>query len=269
MLAPRNQGPRILQERAAPNIIDNSPRSPKKPSTSPCSSTTEKLAALPYAVRQMTPQQSEQTRKQKVQESLQRRPPLQSHRARLQKIGVQFSEVAAHTAKCDECNRRNQNGMSRCKQCGWQICSQCKNDRFGDQSHASFGSIHVPEIGGDVPLDGAQDSRLSISSPEMMAAQALLDLASGATRALNTGGWDIGHASRLDITLSSASGQEFEQQTDSLSIDSDVTVSMIGGDKWPNDEPELTIDNDSLLMGYVIARRNPARAARPSSKMTE
>ena len=217
----------------------------------------------------MAPQQSDQTRKHKPQELSQRRPAAQSHRARLKKIGVQFSEVAAHTAKCDECNRRNQNGMSRCKHCGWQICSQCKNERSGDQSHASFGSIHVPEIGEDIPLDGTQDQRPSYSSREIIAARALLDLASGANWALNSGGRNIGNGNRLNMTLSTSRGQDFEEQTETLSNDSDMTLSMAGDDEWPNDEPGLTIDDDGLLMGYVIARRNPARAARPSSKMTE
>jgi hypothetical protein len=71
------------------------------------------------------------------------------------------------------------------------------------------------------------------------------------------------------MTLSSARSQEFEKQTDLLSSDSDGTISMAGDDEWPNDEPGLTINDDGLLIGYVIARRNPVRAARPSSKMIE
>jgi hypothetical protein len=150
--------------------------------------------------------------------------------------------------------------MSRCKQCGWQICNKCKNERSGDQSHTSFGSIHVPEVGGNVPLDGAQDSRPSIGSLEKMAAQVLLDLASGGGQGLHK---------RLDMTLSTSHHQEFQQRADTPSTSSDVTVSIAGDDGWPSDESGFTIDDDGLLMGYFIARRNPARAARPSAKMTE
>ncbi|KAJ5776353.1 uncharacterized protein N7511_001364 [Penicillium nucicola] len=60
-------------------------------------------------------------------------------------IVVSFSDVAAHTAKCDEGNERNRDGMSRCNLCGWQICRACINRRAGDRSHSSFGSDHIED----------------------------------------------------------------------------------------------------------------------------
>ncbi|KAJ5316876.1 hypothetical protein PENANT_c016G02702 [Penicillium antarcticum] len=84
-----------------------------------------------------------------VQETAQRQsatPPTgQHHRTITRKIIVSFSDVAAHTAKCDDGNERNRDGMSRCNLCGWQICRACINQRAGDRSHSSFGSEHIEE----------------------------------------------------------------------------------------------------------------------------
>ncbi|KAJ5173234.1 hypothetical protein N7492_005827 [Penicillium capsulatum] len=56
---------------------------------------------------------------------------------------VQFLDVTAHTAKCDDCDRRNREGMIRCCICGWQCCRNCQNSRGGSRTHRSFQSIHV------------------------------------------------------------------------------------------------------------------------------
>ncbi|KAJ5914087.1 hypothetical protein N7504_002970 [Penicillium tannophilum] len=61
-----------------------------------------------------------------------------------QDVFVEFTDVAAHTAKCDTCNNRNRDGMSRCTSCGWQCCRQCLGERGGNRSHQSFTSTHVP-----------------------------------------------------------------------------------------------------------------------------
>ncbi|CAG7941646.1 unnamed protein product [Penicillium salamii] len=236
---PTNQQPPSPNKRALPpprlQVWQSySPRIKEAPSPSPCSTTTEKQRPDPQP---QAPQP--RTRKHKAEAP-------ESNRHRLRKISVQFTEVAAHTAKCDECNKRNQSGMSRCKHCGWQICNQCKNDRGGDQSHASFGAIHVPEIGGDV-LDGAHDRRV-YSSPELEAAKALVQLASDARR--------------FDEGL-----ERFSQRQE-IETDSDMTLS-VAGDEWTGDDPEVAVDDHGRLLGYFIARRNPSRAARPSSKLTE
>ncbi|CAG8417772.1 unnamed protein product [Penicillium salamii] len=247
---PTHQQPPSPNKRALPLPLPRpqawqsySPRIKEPPSPSPCSSTTEKQPRRQEPTLPPQPTHPPRTRKHKAEAT-------ESHRHRLRKISVQFTEVAAHTAKCDECNKRNQSGMSRCKHCGWQICNQCKNDRGGDQSHASFGAVHVPEIGGDV-LDGAHDRRV-YSSPELEAAKALVQLASEARR--------IGDGEGLD--------HRFSQRGQEMETDSDITLS-VAGDEWPGDDPEVAVDDHGRLLGYFIARRNPSRAARPSSKLTE
>lgn len=46
-----------------------------------------------------------------------------------------FKAVKIHTAKCDVCNHHNTSTLSRCIDCGWQICSSCLADRGGDRTH--------------------------------------------------------------------------------------------------------------------------------------
>ena len=59
------------------------------------------------------------------------------------------------------------------------------------------------------------------------------------------------------------------QQVDALSTDSDMTLSIAEDEEWPQDEADIPIGEDGLPVGYIITRRNPARAARPSTKMAE
>ncbi|KAG0158178.1 Nucleic acid-binding, OB-fold [Penicillium digitatum] len=197
-----------------------------------------------------------------------------AHRAQRRRVGVRFSEVAAHTAKCDVCNKRNKNGMSRCQNCGWQICRKCLTDRNGDRTHASFGATHVPEGGGDMPMllpgvDGNQDHRSSESIAEVRAAQTLLDLGSV--------GNGVGTTTLTRDMKGTAGGQKvvpargrvLQQQVNALSTGSDVTLSVVGDAEWPQNESDIPIGEDGLPVGYIITRRNPARAARPSTKLAE
>ena len=165
--------------------------------------------------------------------------------------------------------------MSRCQNCGWQICNQCKNDRGGDQSHASFGAIHVPELGGDIPrntgldrafdggLDGAADEQPSYVTADVQAAQALVELAAEARRYQDA---ELRSGRFRGLALRPREG---ERSADQMSTDSEMTVSVGGDGDWPDDDPEVAVDDHGLLLGYFIARRNPNRAARPSSKLTE
>lgn len=156
--------------------------------------------------------------------------------------------------------------MSRCKNCGWQICNKCKNDRAGDQSHASFGAVHVPEVGGDVPLDGTHDKQPPCESPALKAAQTLIELADKTIPA-QSGKRDVRKGTHL--TVGPLPDEEIEE-VDDASTDSDVTMSMVGDDdERPMNDAEMAVHDDGLLIGYLIARRNPTRAARPSAKMTE
>ncbi|KAJ5940102.1 hypothetical protein N7516_000270 [Penicillium verrucosum] len=235
----------------------------------PVASTTKTPANAPRRIPTNRAQPNKQINRQRIN-----RDATANHRVQRRRIGVHFSEVAAHTAKCDVCNKRNKNGMSRCQNCGWQICRKCLSDRNGDRTHASFGATHVPEGGGDMPLslppvDGTQDRRSSESIAHVRAAQTLLDLGSlvnptgttGTTRVVRgiAGGQTVVHGPR----------RVMQQQIDSLSTDSDMTLSITGEEVWPQDETDIPIGEDGLPVGYIITRRNPARAARPSTKMAE
>lgn len=72
------------------------------------------------------------------------RLPLRLKNNLRQDVIVEFTDVAAHTAKCDTCNHRNRDGMTRCTSCGWQCCRKCLGERDGNRSHQSFTSTHVP-----------------------------------------------------------------------------------------------------------------------------
>ncbi|KAJ6160224.1 hypothetical protein N7497_004761 [Penicillium chrysogenum] len=236
------------------------------------SSTPEKIspnAPRPIPTNRVPP--NKQINRQRIN-----RDAAANHRAQRRRVGVHFSEVAAHTAKCDVCNKRNKNGMSRCQNCGWQVCRKCLTDRNGDRTHASFGATHVPEGGGDMPVssppvDGTQDRPPSKSIAEVRAAQTLLDLGSFSN------GAGTGMPTTTGEVKGSASGQKvapvrsrvLKHQGDALSTDSDMTMSVIGDEEWAQDESDIPIGEDGLPIGYVITRRNPARAARPSTKMAE
>ncbi|KGO40405.1 hypothetical protein PEX1_075740 [Penicillium expansum] len=198
-----------------------------------------------------------------------------NHRVQRRRVSVHFSEVAAHTAKCDVCNKRNKNGMSRCQNCGWQICRKCLTDRNGDRTHASFGATHVPEGGGDMAMSlssvsGNEHRRSPESNAEVRAAQTLLDLGSfgNATGTTATSGDMKGNAGGQNVFT--ARGRVLQRQVDTLSTDSDMTLSVVGDEEWwRQDESDIPIGEDGLPVGYIITRRNPARAARPSTKMAE
>lgn len=266
MQPPTSPAKWTLHPQAGPAAQKYSPSVTVKPSASPSSSTTETLRAPSARVRSPPTY----TRKHKAEGSSRTWEPGHKDRTRLRKIGVQFAEVLAHTAKCDECNKRNQGGMCRCGHCGWQICNQCKNERGGDQSHASFGAVHVPEGRGDLPLDGSQDRYLYEVS-DWQAARTLMDMAAEATRVENSYGVEVDDRGSASFRISR--GQEPQLQVDDYSGDSDMTVSMAEDEEWPNDDPdvvpEVAVDEQGLVLGYFIARRNPVRAARPSSKMTD
>ncbi|CAG7944336.1 unnamed protein product [Penicillium nalgiovense] len=235
-------------------------------------STPEKIssnAPRPIPTNQVPP--NKQINRQRIN-----RDAAANHRVQRRRVGVHFSEVAAHTAKCDVCNKRNKNGMSRCQNCGWQVCRKCLTDRNGDRTHASFGATHVPEGGGDMPVssppvDGTQDCGYSKSIAEVRAAQTLLDLGSFSN------GTGTGIPTTTGEVKGAAGGQKvpparrrvLRQQGDALSTDSDTTLSVVEDEEWARDESDIPIGEDGLPIGYVITRRNPARAARPSTKMAE
>ncbi|KKA25768.1 hypothetical protein T310_0154 [Rasamsonia emersonii CBS 393.64] len=46
-----------------------------------------------------------------------------------------WDEITVRNAKCDVCDEKNQSVMYRCKDCGWQICSPCDDNRGGLREH--------------------------------------------------------------------------------------------------------------------------------------
>jgi hypothetical protein len=121
------------------------------------------------------------------------------------------------------------------------------------------------------PVDGTQDRRPSKSIAEVRAAQTLLDLGSFSngtgTGMSTTTGEVTGAAGRQKVAP--VRSRVLKQQGDALSTDSDMTLSVVGDEEWAQDESDIPIGEDGLPIGYVITRRNPARAARPSTKMAE
>ncbi|KAJ5686524.1 hypothetical protein N7536_009143 [Penicillium majusculum] len=239
------------------------------PST-PVTSTPEKISPnVPRRILTNRAPPNKQVNRQRIN-----RDATANHRVQRRRVGVHFSEVAAHTAKCDVCNKRNKNGMSRCQNCGWQICRKCLTDRNGDRTHASFGATHVPEGGGDMPVslppvDVAQDCRSAESIADVRAAQTLLDLGSFCNAAGTTSTTGVVRGISDGQRVVHAPRQVLRQQVDALSTDSDMTLSIVGDEEWPQDEADIPIGEDGLPVGYIITRRNPARAARPSTKMAE
>ncbi|GES63599.1 hypothetical protein ATEIFO6365_0007028600 [Aspergillus terreus] len=59
---------------------------------------------------------------------------------------TEFENVAAHTAKCDLCNKRNSQGMSRCMSCGWQSCHPCTIARGCFRTHRAGGRLHTGPV---------------------------------------------------------------------------------------------------------------------------
>ena len=168
-------------------------------------------------------------------------PPTRERRT----VVVRFMEVAAHTAKCDECNRRNREGMIRCGACGWQCCRRCLNDRRGDRKHQSFTSMHAP----------------GPSEEEDVAARALVDL--GNTRSAPAPAPPRQRGGSRPATDSEGGRQPKRPRTsrgNSGVDDSDETLSLPPlSEASPDDEY-----GRGDIFGFPRGRRNPPRGARPA-----
>lgn len=119
------------------------------------------------------------------------------------------------------------------------------------------------------PVDGTQDRRSSESVAHVRAAQTLLDLGSLVNATGTTGSTHVVRGIAGGQRVVHGPRRVLQQQTDSLSTGSDMTLSIAGDDEWPQDETDIPIGDDGLPVGYIITRRNPARAARPSTRMAE
>ena len=174
-----------------------------------------------------------------------------------QTVSVQFSDVAAHTAKCDQCDKRNKDGMTRCLACGWQCCRRCLADRGGDRTHRSFTSTHAPESEvrtqvADTSTSESSTANTSNISEARQAAEALWNLGSGGTRS---------HSLNVD---SNVNGDQSTRDTESLteleeSEDPDETLTL-GSESEVNEN----VVEEHDIVDYREVRRNPPRVARPT-----
>lgn len=77
-----------------------------------------------------------------------------------------FTSVKVHTAKCSECDQRNQETMVRCPGCTFQLCRPCRNRREAAGRSLAHGNMMTPRVatpgtGGSVvrrkPVSSAKD----------------------------------------------------------------------------------------------------------------
>lgn len=120
-------------------------------------------------------------------------------------------------------------------------------------------------------MDGSHDRYLYENS-DWQAAQTLMDIAAEATRVQNRYG--VGGGNRLNGSLGVLCDHEPQSQVEDTLTDSEMTISIAEDEERMDDDPdaripEVAVDEQGLVLGYFIARRNPTRAARPSSKMTD
>lgn len=183
--------------------------------------------------------------------------PTNNNRAR-HIVRVRFADVAAHTAKCDDCDKRNRDGMSRCLACGWQCCRKCLNIRGGDRTHRSFTSIHTPEnerppSSACSSANGTETRRPSASGQE--AAQTLVGISVSNTPQVQGGNLQLPQtpvSMERPIHRERAKSEELAVSTD------DETLTWVSLDDESDDDRKLSLGELHAI------RRNPPRASRPS-----
>ena len=184
---------------------------------------------------------------------------------------VDFEDLAAHTAKCDVCDKRNTDGMWRCKPCGWQCCRRCLAERCGDRSHPKAGNLHVPrdmvkKISSDYaaadpfrPVSSAsqpdQSSHESTSAPTVTTDEQ-------AARLLNimrSDNWERRERMPMRMLNNAAAPAPIQRAVEANRQRTDKRMevpSEIGQDG--------TVDLENLPDHLVNVRRNPSRRARPA-----
>ncbi|KAI2794485.1 hypothetical protein POX_a01084 [Penicillium oxalicum] len=184
---------------------------------------------------------------------------------------VDFEDLAAHTAKCDVCDKRNTDGMWRCKPCGWQCCRRCLAERCGDRSHPKAGNLHVPRdmvkkissgyAAADPfrPVSSAsqpdQSSHESTSAPTVTTDEQ-------AARLLNimrSDNWERRERMPMRMLNNAAAPAPIQRAVEANRQRTDKRMevpSEIGQDG--------TVDLENLPDHLVNVRRNPSRRARPA-----
>ncbi|KAJ5993748.1 hypothetical protein N7451_009472 [Penicillium sp. IBT 35674x] len=197
-----------------------------------------------------------------------------------QDVFVEFTDVAAHTAKCDTCNNRNRDGMSRCTSCGWQCCRQCLGERGGNRSHQSFTSTHVPadERHPSPPLPGtptpAPRHALSGSGPMSPLRTSAPAPARGGSEAENYAAERAAANTLVDISFDVAPRRDGDAHLDQEragpdSGDAAVKIKLGGTGHLMTHQGSSDLRrnwmSDSQMAGeeFENPRRNPSRRARP------
>ncbi|KAJ5759326.1 hypothetical protein N7520_006482 [Penicillium odoratum] len=215
--------------------------------------------------------------------------PLRLRNNAKQDVLVEFSDVAAHTAKCDTCNNRNRDGMTRCTSCGWQCCRKCLGERGGNRSHQSFTSTHVPsDERRSLPSTPVTDTptpapRLASSGRAMVGSRSMPGLTPGSVPAPAHGGRGMVSTAEdreaanalVDISFeSSTRNDRGEGRSDNAragsnpSAASDATAEedqsraghSVGQSRLRG---EWTVDEQMEGEEFGNPRRNPSRRARP------
>ncbi|KAJ5928890.1 hypothetical protein N7466_007846 [Penicillium verhagenii] len=210
--------------------------------------------------------------------------PMRPKNTMTKDVVVEFTEVAAHTAKCDTCNHRNRDGMTRCTKCGWQCCRRCLNERGGNRSHKSFSDIHVPadETNEPAPSSVAESPALparttsgAVAKPRSPSPVTAVDNAQSEGGMVSTAE-DREAANALINFSSSPSAKKDPVSNEGADLDQQHTVTNSGSGETEGGNVE--VGNDVLglvasrgwMFDYEIGgeefenpRRNPSRRARP------
>ncbi|KAJ6127109.1 hypothetical protein N7523_002721 [Penicillium sp. IBT 18751x] len=269
---------------ASPTPSDSSPQSCEKP---PPQKTSRNKTPAKRRANEATSIENSTNR------SLPPRPrPRQQER---QAIMVQFEEVKAHTAKCDDCDHRNTNGMSRCKLCGWQCCRKCQSIRGGDKTHETVRGPHVPIaenleaqaspslVGtvsrlvnagrpssafadvGRIRLTAHMDADRAPAAAEQDAASALMRMGSPSpTQSIGR----FNAESPVPPSISRFVRNDDDDDDDYDRALKDLSdVETVGGDStitWDSDLDENNEQLEPILEPLGLCRRNPPRASRPA-----
>ncbi|KAJ5125820.1 hypothetical protein N7526_007997 [Penicillium atrosanguineum] len=223
--------------------------------------------------------------------SINRSLPLRPHQQERKALMVPFEELQAHTAKCDDCDRRNSEGMSRCKLCGWQCCRKCQAIRGGDKTHETVRGPHIPI--GEGPGAQATTSLIETVSRLEAAGRATSEFATVertppaahmvADHTPTVAKQDAVKAlMRLSSSPPAYTNSQFGVESPdtpsasrSVSADRDHNrtledfsdVETVGGDStitWLSNLDENNEELEPILEPLGLCRRNPPRASRPT-----
>lgn len=187
---------------------------------------------------------------------------------------VEFEDLAAHTAKCDVCDKRNTDGMVRCKPCGWQCCRRCLSERGGDRTHPKAGNLHVP-------IDSPYVKRLDLNSNNNTKRPILVTPSPGENRPIvpqRPAPKYVSPEEEAATILMSMKHDSWERVGPRIPIAQatgpvrpvnragagNPDLDSEGTEIFPDPGSETECDEENLPDSLVNVRRNPSRKARPA-----